>query len=157
MDDGGVVTLAEDAADGGIAVVRQFPGEVHGDLAGRDERSGPTRPANGLDGEAVAGGRGVEDHLGRDAAWFAGQDEVREELLGLGEGDRLVVELGEGADAGEGALELPDVVLHVRGDELEDVVGDVDHLILVSLRSAGHLYLDPLGSRLVTDPFSNEG
>ena len=44
VDHRGVVALAEDAADGGIAVVRELAGEVHGHLAGGDEgrvRLGP--------------------------------------------------------------------------------------------------------------------
>ena len=41
------------------------------------------------------------------------------------ERDGLTVELGEGTDPGEGALELPDVVLDVGSDEFEDVVGDL--------------------------------
>ncbi len=52
-------------------------------------------------------------------------DDVGEDPLGQVEGDRLLVEAGEGGDPDEGALELTDVVLHVGGDELEDVVGDV--------------------------------
>ena len=120
-----MVALAEDPTDGRIAVVRELPGQVHGDLARRDQRSGAARTAEGLDGEAVAGGRGVENHLRRDATRLSGQDQVREDLFGLGQRDGLVVELGEGTDAGEGALELPDVVLHVGGDELQDVVGDL--------------------------------
>src|SRR6202041_3248047 len=63
VNDGRVVTLAEDAPDGGIAVVREFTGQVHGDLAGRDERAGPAGPADGLHREAVTRRGGVEDDL----------------------------------------------------------------------------------------------
>ena len=86
VDDRGVVAVAEDPADGRIAVVREVPGQVHGDLAGGDQGPGAARAADGLDGEAVAGRGGLEDHLGGDAAGFAGQDEVGEHLLGLGRG-----------------------------------------------------------------------
>ena len=54
-----------------------------------------------------------------------GQDEVGEDLFRLGQRDGLLVEVGEGADAGQRALELPDVVLDVGRDELQDVVGHV--------------------------------
>ena len=57
-------------------------------------------------------------------------DDVGEDPLGQVEGDGLVVEAGEGGDPDQGALELADVVLHVGGDEFEDVVGDV---VLVGL------------------------
>src|ERR1700677_5408511 len=43
VDHGCVITIAEDPPDGRIAVVREFSGQVHGDLAGCDERPGSAR------------------------------------------------------------------------------------------------------------------
>ena len=43
---------------------------------------------------------------------------------------RLVVEAGEGGHPDERALELADVLLHVGGDEFEDLVGHGDLLVL---------------------------
>src|SRR5580698_611637 len=120
VNDGGVVALAEDAPDGGIAVVRELTGEVHGDLPGRDEGPGPAGAADGVDGEAVAGRGGVEDDLWGDAAGLPRQDQVGQDLLGLRQRNRLLVEVGEGTDPGQGALELPDVVLHMGGDQIQD-------------------------------------
>src|ERR1700733_9890548 len=108
VDDGRVVPFAEDPSDGRIAVVRELSGQVHGDLAGGDQWPGATGADDGFNGEPVAGGHGVEDHLGRDPPRFSRFDQMREDLLGLLARDGLVVELGEGADADEGTLELTD-------------------------------------------------
>src|ERR1700722_476101 len=56
VDHRGVVAIAEHPGDGRIAVVGQVPDQVHGDLAGSDQGTGPAGPADGLHGEAVAAG-----------------------------------------------------------------------------------------------------
>ena len=56
--------------------------------------------------------------------------QVGEEVLGQLDGDRDVVEAGEGGDADERPLELADVRRHLRGDELECLRR---HLDLVAL------------------------
>src|ERR1700677_5363700 len=48
VDHGCVVGIAEDPPDGRIAVVRELPGQVHGDLAACDERSRSGRAADGV-------------------------------------------------------------------------------------------------------------
>src|ERR1700693_4079930 len=85
VDHGRMVPLAEDPADGRIAVVRELPGQVHGDLACRDQRPGAARPTDRLDGEAVAGSRGVENYLRRNPTRLSGLDQVGEDLFGLSE------------------------------------------------------------------------
>ena len=54
--------------------------------------------------------------------------------LGHLAGDLLAVEVAVGRDPGECALELADVVLHMRGDQLEDVVVDEQRLVLDPLQ-----------------------
>ena len=52
--------------------------------------------------------------------------------MGLGEleGDGLLAQVGEGAQHGDRALELTNVVAHALGDPLGDVVGQGDALAL---------------------------
>ena len=87
-------------------------------------------------------GRGLQDDLGGDLAGpLVGQD-VGEDHLGQLDGERLVVEAGEGRDPDEGAFELADVVLDVGGDELEHLVGDVGLLALGLLAQDGQAGLE---------------
>jgi hypothetical protein len=74
--------------------------------------------------EAEHRGGGVEDELGGDLAGSADVEDVGQHHLGHLEGQGLPVEAGEGRHPDQGAFELPDVVLHVGGDELEHVGRD---------------------------------
>jgi hypothetical protein len=85
---------------------------------------------------------GLEDQLRRDRAGLAVAEDVVEVLLGLFEGEGLLVELGQRRDPVERPLELADVVGDVGGDELEDVVGDRDVLALGLLAEDGEARLE---------------
>ena len=79
-----------------------------------------------LDRETVEVGDDRQDRLGlQDDLLLA---EIGEVGLGELEGDGLLAKVGEGAQHGDGALELTDVVAHALGDPLGHVVGKGDAL-----------------------------
>ena len=87
-------------------------------------------------------GRLLEHDLGRDRAGLLLGEEVGEDHPDVLRGERLLVEVGEGGDAGERALELADVVGDRLGDELQHLVGDVDGLALGLLAQDGEAGLE---------------
>ena len=126
---GGVVLAAEAPPDVRVGVAGQLAGEVHGHLARERHGLGARLGAEVLDLDVEDLGDAAEDVVDRDEV-LLGAPDVGEDLLGEVERERAPGQVAEGADAHEGALELPDVRLHAVADEVGDVVREGDAIEL---------------------------
>ena len=116
VDDGGVVAATELPGDGRVRQVGELAEHVHGDLAGGHQGPTPALALQVLDREVEHVGGGLEDHGGGDGPGLTVAEDVLEVVLGLLEGERLLVQVGDRCDPIERPLELADVVGDVGGD-----------------------------------------
>ena len=125
VHDRGVVAAAEGLPDLRQRHVGQLAAEVHRDLAGRGERLRLAGAAQVVERHVEELRRDAHDGRRGDLRRVRVRDQVAEHDLRERAVDRLLVQGRERRDADERAFELPDVRLNPRGDEREDVVGEV--------------------------------
>ena len=126
VDDGGVVAVAEGPADLGVGKVGHVPGDVHGDLAGVDERSAPAASGDLLDREVEELSGGLENAPDSDRRLDSVVYQVGQHAFGEFIGTPLTGDIGVCSDLDQGALELADRIGDVLGDERENFGGDLD-------------------------------
>src|SRR5919204_41749 len=123
VERGRVVPL-EQLADLDQRHTRALADEVHRHVASRRERPGAALRGEVADRQGKVPGGLVEDHAGRDLGLRL-REQILEGVLGEVAGDRLAGEVGPRDHSDERALELADVLVEPRGDELDHVVGDM--------------------------------
>src|SRR5438477_8093554 len=124
VNHGCVITPPEFAGDRRITEVRELAKDIHADLAGGDEGSPAAGATELVDAEPEHLRCRLEDSLWRHDYGGVVGHQVGKNALGQLDRQGLDVEARVGANPDESALELADVVLHVAGDEFEDLVGD---------------------------------
>ena len=128
MNDGGVIAIPELACDRGVGEIGELPEDVHTDLPRRDQWTSTTRSYEIVDSEAEGLRRRVEDHFFRDSPRLFGVNDVRKNALCQIISDILPIETSVRDHSDESTLELPDIVGHIGGDELENVLRNGDSL-----------------------------
>ena len=121
MHDRGVVAAAEGLPDLGQREVGQLPAQIHGDLPRRHQHPAAGLAAEVVDGDPEILRRRGDDGRRGDLGPVVVGDRVLEHDLGQRQVHALPVEAGERGDPDQRTLELADVGLDLRRDELEHV------------------------------------
>ncbi|OMP13430.1 hypothetical protein COLO4_01703, partial [Corchorus olitorius] len=137
---GGVVASAEQLADLGQALLGQFLGQVHGNLARPGNAGRALLAVHVGDLDLVVVGHRLLDVFHADLAVLDGQ-QIAQGLAGQLDGDFLLVEARIGQDLAQRAFELAHVGAHVLGHEEGDFLGHLGVLGAGLVDQDGHAHL----------------